>query len=115
MAIASYALTALAFHFRDYLGLADSPQGFILSSASCLKSSASRLNACGGNLQLANRNLQPITYNRSDDAVVAAVDGDLSAGGCAEGGAAEFDDDTGHDPARYLGAENVISFIGVDR
>jgi len=59
--------------------------------------------------------LQPITYNRSDDAVVAAVDGDLSAGGCAEGGAAEFDDDTGHDPARYLGAENVISFIGVDR
>jgi hypothetical protein len=58
-----------------------------------------------------------LTVNRKplNDAVVAAVDGDLSAGGCAEGGAAEFDDDTGYDPARYLGAENVVSFIGVDR
>jgi hypothetical protein len=113
MAVASYALTALTFHFCEYLGLADSSGSRRTLFFPALRASNPTLRV--SMRATANRNLQPRTYNRSDDAVVAAVDGDLSAGGCAEGGAAELDDDTGYDPARYLGAENVVSFIGVDR
>src|SRR5262249_31251569 len=47
--------------------------------------------------------------------VVAAVDGDLGAGGCAKCGAAEFDDDTGYGAACDLGSEHVVAFIVVDR
>lgn len=51
---------------------------------------------------------------RSDHAVVAAVDGDLGAGGGAEDGARDGGDHGGDAGGGDLGAEEVFGFVFLD-